>query len=237
MQASAWEAGLAVARSYAEAHGHFLPPATAVWGGDGFPIGVWAKNQRAAARKTRENAARRDAGETGLSYAGELSQERMEALDALDPGWAPQGWDVAWQRNYRLALAHTRAVGTLPTGAGELIVQGEDLGTWIAGQRAGWEQLTPAQQYLLETIGIESSGEDEAVRPVRRSQDELWERNMAAARQFRDREGHLHVPRQHREEVDGELLGLGSFIANARRRAAKLSPERRADLEDLGMRW
>ncbi|EPD54448.1 hypothetical protein HMPREF1211_08570 [Streptomyces sp. HGB0020] len=236
-QASAWEAGLAVAESYAGAHGHFLPPATAVWGGDGFPIGVWAKNQRAAARKTRENAARRDAGETGLSYAGELSPERMEALDAIDPGWAPQGWDVAWQRCYRLTLAHTRAGGTLPTAAGELIVQGEDLGAWISAQKAGWEQLTPVQKFLLETVGVDPADAGEAARSGRRSQDERWAVNLAAARQFHTREGHLHVPRKHVELVDGEEIGLGSFISNARRRAGKLSVERRAALEALGMRW
>ncbi|MGW3290004.1 Helicase associated domain protein, partial [Streptomyces sp. NPDC001002] len=55
VHASAWDAGLEVARSYAAVHGHFLPPASAVWGGDGFPIGVWAKNQRAAARRTQHN--------------------------------------------------------------------------------------------------------------------------------------------------------------------------------------
>ncbi|MFE3637263.1 Helicase associated domain protein [Streptomyces sp. NPDC059168] len=60
---------------------------------------------------------------------------------------------------------------------------------------------------------------------------------MAAAQQLHAGEGHLTVPRQHREEVNGELLGLGSFAANARRRAAKLSPERRAALDQLGMRW
>ncbi|MFD3838567.1 helicase associated domain-containing protein [Streptomyces sp. NPDC058642] len=43
VHASAWEAGLAVARDYTAVHGHFLPPSSAVWGGDGFPIGVWAK--------------------------------------------------------------------------------------------------------------------------------------------------------------------------------------------------
>ncbi|MGW7210887.1 helicase associated domain-containing protein, partial [Streptomyces sp. NPDC054837] len=49
--------------------------------------------------------------------------------------------------------------------------------------------------------------------------------------------GHLSIPRQHREIVDGEFLGLGSFVANARRRAAKLGPERREYLNALGMRW
>ncbi|MGW1364770.1 helicase associated domain-containing protein [Streptomyces chartreusis] len=58
---------------------------------------------------------------------------------------------------------------------------------------------------------------------------------MAAARQFHVHVGHLHVPCQHREEADGEQLGLGSFVANARRRAAKLSPERRAALDALDM--
>ncbi|GHE76335.1 MULTISPECIES: hypothetical protein [Streptomyces] len=37
VHASAWEAGLDVARDYAAVHGHFLPPTAAVWGRDGFP--------------------------------------------------------------------------------------------------------------------------------------------------------------------------------------------------------
>ncbi|WP_107121273.1 DEAD/DEAH box helicase [Streptomyces griseorubiginosus] len=235
VHASAWDAGLAVARDYAAVHGHCLPGATVVW--DGYPLGTWLKNQRAAAKKTRENAVRRANGEAGISSAGELSESRMEALAEIDPGWAPEGWDVAWQRCYRLTRAHVQAGGALPARAGEVIVQGEDLGAWVAGQRVGWDRLMPAQQYLLESVGVEPLGEDEAVVPVRRSQDELWERNMAAARQFHAREGHLTVPRQHREDVDGELLGLGAFISNARRRAAKLSPERRDALSALGMRW
>ncbi|MGV9350171.1 helicase associated domain-containing protein [Streptomyces spiralis] len=60
---------------------------------------------------------------------------------------------------------------------------------------------------------------------------------MAAARQFHSHEGHLVVPRKHVEDVDGEPVGLGQFVNNARRRAATLSPQRRADLDALGMRW
>jgi len=37
--------------------------------------------------------------------------------------------------------------------------------------------------------------------------------------------------------VDGEEIKLGAFLDNTRRRAAKLSPERRAELDHLGMRW
>ncbi|MET9914612.1 Helicase associated domain protein [Streptomyces sp. NPDC006476] len=233
VQASAWETGLAVARSYAATHGHFLPAASVVW--DDFPIGVWAKNQRAAARKTYQNAARREAGEVGVPSAGELSESRLEALADIDPGWCP-AWDIAWQRSYRLTLTHLRAGGALPTAAGQLIVQGEDLGAWVAGQKAAWPQLTPAQAYLLETLGVDPD-DAQGARPGPRSQDERWAINLAAARQFHAREGHLRPARKHVEVVDGEEIKLGAFLDNTRRRAAKLSPERRADLDHLGMRW
>jgi len=65
--------------------------------------------------------------ETGVSYAGELSQERREALDETDPGWCPE-WDITWQRDVRLLLAHRKAGGVLPARTGEVVVQGEDLG-------------------------------------------------------------------------------------------------------------
>ncbi|WP_260470502.1 helicase associated domain-containing protein [Streptomyces sp. RP5T] len=237
VHASAWEAGLDVARDYAAVHGHFLPPTTAVWGGDGFPIGVWAKNMRAAARRSRENAVRRANGETGISSVGELSESRMETLAEIDPGWAPEGWDIAWQRCYRLTRAHVQAGGVLPDRAGEVIVQGEDLGVWVAGQRTGWDRLVSAQQYLLETIGLEPAGEGEAVGPVRRSQDDRWAANLAAVRQFREREGHVLVPRKAIEHVDEVPHKIGAFLDNCRRRVGGMSAERRAELAALGFEW
>ncbi|MFF0143624.1 Helicase associated domain protein [Streptomyces sp. NPDC005227] len=235
VHASAWDAGLDVARSYAAVHGHFLPAASVVW--ESFPLGVWAKNQRAAARKAVENAERRAAGETGLSYAGELSESRMEALAEIDPGWSP-AWEIGWQRSYRLALSHVRAGGELPAVSGELVVQGEDLGAWVAGQRVGWERLMPAQRFLLESIGVEAPADGEAVvGPVRRTQGDRWAANVAAARQFHAREGHLRPARKHVELVDGEETKLGAFVDNARRRAGTLSEQRRAELDELGMRW
>lgn len=234
VHSSAWDAGLDVARSYAAVHGHFLPAVSVVW--DAFPLGVWAKNQRAAARKAAENAERRAAGDAGLSYAGELSESRGEALAEVDPGWCP-AWEIGWQRSYRLALAHVRAGGELPGLGGELVVQGEDLGAWVVAQQAGWEQLMPAQRFLLESIGVEGSADGEVVESVRRTQDARWVANLAAARQFRAREGHLRVPRKVVEVVDGEQIKLGAFLDNTRRRAGRLSEQRRAALDGLGMRW
>ncbi|MFF4838258.1 helicase associated domain-containing protein [Streptomyces sp. NPDC001315] len=70
-----------------------------------------------------------------------------------------------------------------------------------------------------------------------RSQDARWAANLAAARQFHACEGHLTVPRKAVEMVDGEEHKLGAFLDHVRCRAGKLSPQRRADLEALGMRW
>jgi hypothetical protein len=236
---SAWDTafteGLTVARTWAATHGHLLPPTTAVW--EDFPIGTWTKNQRAAARKTLQNTERRAGGETGISSVGELPESRMEALEAIDPGWCP-AWEIGWQRCFRLTLARIQTGGTLPTGPGEVIVQGEDLGAWATGQRTGWDRLLPAQQWLLaNALGIDPADETEQP-PARRTQADRWATHLAAARQFHTRENHLHVPRKHLEHMeDGTEVKLGGWLDNTRRRATKLAPERRAELDELGMRW
>jgi hypothetical protein len=127
-----------------------------------------------------------------------------------------------------------KAGGHLPTGPGEVIVQGEDLGAWIAGQRAGWDKLVPAA-----VLGGDARGRSRAERAAACAP--LTGCGVGAEHcggpQFHAREGHLRVPRQHVETVDGEALRLGSFVDNSRHRAAKLGAERRNDLEALGMRW
>jgi hypothetical protein len=60
---------------------------------------------------------------------------------------------------------------------------------------------------------------------------------MTAARQFHAREGHLPPSGKAVEGVDGVEHKIGMFLDNARRRADKLSPQRRAELNALGMRW
>lgn len=65
-----------------------------------------------------------------------------------------------------------------------------------------------------------------------------WARSLRAAQQFRDREGHLTVPRTHIETIvdDGQEypIKLGVWLSNQRRRRAKLTPDRVAALEALG---
>lgn len=111
--------------------------------------------------------------------------------------------------------------------------------------RYGWEQLTTAQQYLLEhALGLGPAREE------RRTQVDKWMLNLRAAQAFHAREGHLRVPRKHEEQLAGEEAGgaqetaegfgsikLGMWVANVRKRAGKLTPERRAALDAIGMEW
>ncbi|WP_371098562.1 helicase associated domain-containing protein [Streptomyces sanglieri] len=243
-QEAAWADGVAVAKQYAAAHGHFLPPTSATW--EGHPIRVWAKNARAAARRARENEELRAASRPVTSAASAMTGARQDELDAIDPGWCPV-WDTGWQRCYRLVHKHVQAGGTPPEAAGDVVVQGKDLGRWVTAQRFGWEQLLPVQQWILEnTLKITPAGEDE--RPVKQTQDTKWAPNLAAARQFHAREGHLRVPRKHVEHPEGlggrqggvdggVVVKLGIWLDNARKRAAKLPEQRRTDLDQLGMPW
>ncbi|MGW2354163.1 helicase associated domain-containing protein [Actinacidiphila glaucinigra] len=75
-----------------------------------------------------------------------------------------------------------------------------------------------------------------------RTQADKWAVNLRAARQFHAREGALQAPRKHVErltEPDETVTDakLGQFVDNARRRADKLTEDRRAQLTELGMRW
>ncbi|WP_329595178.1 hypothetical protein OG298_01880 [Streptomyces sp. NBC_01005] len=159
---------------------------------EGHPIGVRAENARAAVRRARENEELRAAGLPVPSAAGAMTEARRDELDAIDPGWCPV-WDTGWQRCFRLVQIHVQAGGTLPEAAGDVVVQGEDLGRWVTAQRYGWEQLLPVQRWILEnTLKVAPAGEDE--RPVKQTQDAKWAANLAAARQFHAREGHLRVP-------------------------------------------
>ncbi|MET8747846.1 helicase associated domain-containing protein [Streptomyces sp. NPDC004728] len=83
----------------------------------------------------------------------------------------------------------------------------------------------------------------------------MWAVKLRAARQFHAREGHLRVPRKHVEHLEGSAEGttgpasrqagagepvpvrLGTWLDNVRKRAGKLTEQRRADLNHLGMRW
>ncbi|WP_189986815.1 DEAD/DEAH box helicase [Streptomyces capoamus] len=247
----AWEEGLAAARGWAAEAGHLLAPTDATY--QGYRVGIFLKNARAAARKAAGIEQRRAEGLPVGSAAGALSQERREQLEDIDPAWCPV-WPVEWQRAFHLTRQHLQAGGELPSQPGDVVRQGEDLGRWVRSVRLGWDKLTGAQQWMCEQVlGIKPAGEDEKPKP-QRSQADKWALNLAAARQYYQREGHLRVPRKHVERIigdsgdgnrDGKSEGqqeereikLGAWVSNQRSRAATLTPERVEQLSAIGMRW
>ncbi|QKW66151.1 Helicase associated domain protein (plasmid) [Streptomyces sp. NA03103] len=235
----AWEEGLSAARGWAAEHGHLLAPLDATF--QGYRVGIFLKNARAAARKAQEIEQRRAEGLPVQSSAGALPDERREQLEDIDASWCPS-WPVTWQRCFHLVRMHLDAGEALPTTADEVLRQGEDLGRWVQSVRLGWDQLTTVQQWMCEhVLGITPATEDEKPSP-RRTQAEKWAMNYQAAKQFYEREGHLQVPRKWVERIIGEdqeekELRLGAWIGNQRSRAATLSPERVEQLSEIGMRW
>lgn len=247
----AFEEGLSAVRAWADEHGHALAPRDAV-GPEGFGVGEWLHNARAAARRAEENERRHAEGlPVPASGAWEMNPERRDALEDIDPSWCP-AWSTGWQRRFHLTRTHLQTAGELPTAPGDVVVQGEDLGRWVAAQPRGWDKLAPAQQWMLEEVlGIEAPAEDEKPAAARLTRAQVWELNLTAAHQYREREGHLNVPRKHIETVvvmavaedsadstdssTEHRMPLGKFIDNCRSR--KLAPERHAELDALGMRW
>ncbi|MFI1719174.1 Helicase associated domain protein [Streptomyces litmocidini] len=237
----AWEEGLSAARGWAEVNGHLLAPLDATH--QGYRVGTWLKNARAAARRAQELEQRQAEGLPVESWAGALSAERREQLEDIDPSWCP-AWPVEWQRAFHLVRLHLEeAGGTLPTEPGEVMHQGEDLGRWVRAQRLGWDKLTTVQQWMCEQVlGITPATEEEKPTP-RRTQADKWALNYQAAKQFFEREGHLRVPRKHVEQIvvgkdqEERELRLGAWVGNQRSRAATLSPERAELLSAIGMRW
>ncbi|MET8956279.1 Helicase associated domain protein [Streptomyces sp. NPDC004533] len=240
----AWEEGLAAARGWAAETGHLLAPLDATH--QGYRVGIWLKNARAAARRAADIEQRHAEGLPVGSSAGALSEERREQLEDIDPAWCPT-WPVEWQRAFHLTRHHLEQGGELPTEPDKVLAQSEDLGRWVRSVRLGWDNLTGVQQWMCEHIlGIQPATDHEKPKP-RRTQADKWALNYAAAKQYYEREGHLRVPRKHVERIvvgDGDggdqeerELRLGAWISNQRNRAATLTPERIEQLTAINMRW
>jgi hypothetical protein len=172
---------------------------------DDFPLGRWLATQRTRAET--------------------LTAERTAALTALDQWWNPP-WPITWQRAYHAAR---RQAEMEPAAA--------PAGQWLTAQRARVDELHPQQRRLLKDVGL---GLPDAPVPDREdswlpARERAFRRGVAAARSFREREGHLNVPQRHIEEIGGDRVRLGQWLSNLSRRRSSLSPQRQAALAELGL--
>ncbi len=232
---------LAAARAYHAIHGHIVPPREAVI--DGVAVGEWLHNCR-----------RKD----GLGKKKETADARRAALAAIDKHWNPS-WPLAWQRGY---AAFKQLVGeeeTLPVVSPGVLVDGVDVGRWLADQFEQWEELSEEQRELLTdlhaTPPVPDADQESASEWVPRPVPGLakltaFERGVAALEQYRERTGQVVVPRQHVEvlhpdpadaQPDGAVgevsIRLGVWVSNTKVRRAKLSGQQLALLAALGLEW
>ncbi|MFF4508384.1 Helicase associated domain protein [Streptomyces sp. NPDC001401] len=168
--------------------------------------------------------------------------EWKTALEALDEDWNPE-WPAEWQRHYaalRELLRDEDQTDVLPG----VTVHGMDVGKWLTKQRqhATWTTLKTGQRERLEAIGIAPLPLDQetSVKPSKTASG-AFERGIAALAQYKEREGHLTVPRGHVETIviDGQehAIKLGVFLSNTKSRRAKLTAEKLQALADLGLNW
>ncbi len=229
---AAFSEGLAASAAWAaDHHVGLAAPADAMHGD--YPVGKFLSNNRAAARRAEALARHQNEGTTAPdSGTTPLTDLRRQAFEDIDPGWCPP-WPIDWQRNFRLAWHQLQTCGALPSQVGELVVDGADIGKWLAAQSRSFGKLTVTQQWML--TGVLRFKPPTVPRKVNRAEQRKV--NLAAARQFHAREGHLDVPRTHREVVDGTEVGLGSWINNTRARQASQPADLQDALTALGMRW
>ncbi|AZM57365.1 helicase [Streptomyces sp. WAC 01529] len=228
----AWENKLAALRSYHRATGHVAPRQDAVWGeGEAMvPIGQHMANLR---RKG------------GLGKAPKRAEERAKQLTAIDPDWNCP-WPLNWQRHYRILTDLADADGHLPHIAPGVLMDGDDIGTWLARQREAstWKLLSTEQQQRLSKLGVQPAEAPAATRATKGKAQQAFQRGLAALAQWVEREGaDRPVPRGAIVEVtvDGETepvpVKLGVWVSNTKSRWDKLASEQQAALAALGVPW
>ncbi|MGW6879575.1 Helicase associated domain protein [Streptomyces goshikiensis] len=237
----AWEAKLAVLRSYRRATGHLAPRQDAVWGEDDemVPIGQHMANLR---RKGAKN---------GLGKNPDRAAERAAQLASVDKDWNCP-WPLDWQRHHRVLADLADADGVLPHIAPGVVFDGDDIGKWLQQQKqpANWVRLLPEQQERLTALGImgaEAPSPAPAATSATKGQSkaqQAFQRGLDALTQWVEREGaHRPVPRAHGEEiaVEGEaepvVVKLGVWVSNTKTRRHKLTQEQLDALRSLGVDW
>ncbi|MFJ9174899.1 Helicase associated domain protein [Streptomyces sp. NPDC102360] len=170
--------------------------------------------------------------------------EWKQALEDVDAYWNPS-WPLPWQRHY----AALRALVGDEEGRAEVLpgvtVHGMDIGKWLARQRqpAVWRGFQDGQRVLLERLGITPVEQPEQAGPAKssRAPSSAFEKGVRALGQYKERTGSVVIPRGHVEAVvvDGQeyAVRLGVWAMNQKSRRAKLTADKLATLEALGLEW
>jgi hypothetical protein len=157
------------------------------------------------------------------SNRSRMTDARRERLQSV-PGWSWNAVKDSWMEHLELLRAYAAREGDTNVPV-DYVEGGLKLGQWTRLRRREHKKLSSERQAVLESIPGWFWG---------RKADHIWERKFSLLRQYADREGHAHPPYDHLE--DGEKLG--QWVVTQRSERTKISPERRARLEELrGWTW
>ena len=209
---AAWEKGFASAQKYRTEHGDLLVPVRYRDKND-FALGEWIVYNRQR------------------YLGGNLTQNRIERLEAIGMVWSTS--NDLWEQNYAAATQYYLEHGDLEVPIKYETPSGFGLGVWLGAQRAAHKagELPQEQLERLDALGMDWTNRN----------DRKWMSLYDVAAAYYHEHGNLNVPSEY-VTPDGVLLG--KWVARQRyaylnpdRSSARVTPERTALLDKLGMVW
>lgn len=209
---AAWEKGFASAQKYRTEHGDLLVPVRYRDKND-FALGEWIVYNRQR------------------YLGGNLTQNRIERLEAIGMVWSTS--NDLWEQNYAAATQYYLEHGDLEVPIKYETPSGFGLGVWLGAQRAAHKagELPQEQVERLDALGMDWTNRN----------DRKWMSLYDVAAAYYHEHGNLNVPSEY-VTPDGVLLG--KWVARQRyaylnpdRSSARITPERKALLDKLGMVW
>lgn len=209
---AAWEKGFASAQKYRSEHGDLLVPVRYRDKND-FALGEWIVYNRQR------------------YLGGNLTQNRIERLEAIGMVWSTS--NDLWEQNYAAATQYYLEHGDLEVPIKYETPSGFGLGVWLGAQRAAHKagELPQEQVERLDALGMDWTNRN----------DRKWMSLYDVAAAYYHEHGNLNVPSEY-VTPDGVLLG--KWVARQRyaylnpdRSSARVTPERKALLDKLGMVW
>ena len=209
---AAWEKGFASAQKYRTEHGDLLVPVRYRDKND-FALGEWIVYNRQR------------------YLGGNLTQNRIERLEAIGMVWSTS--NDLWEQNYAAATQYYLEPGDLEVPIKYETPSGFGLGVWLGAQRAAHKagELPQEQVERLDALGMDWTNRN----------DRKWMSLYDVAAAYYHEHGNLNVPSEY-VTPDGVLLG--KWVARQRyaylnpdRSSARVTPERKALLDKLGMVW
>lgn len=221
-----WQERYDLALAYKTEHGDLEIPSVYKTA-DGVWLGSWVSRQRQVLN----------------SGSSALSSERRKLLRILfkgerrpsDPA-ADHGTvrEANWERNFRSAARYARKYKHLLVPASYVDSDGVRLGVWVSNLRAARKnrpdsyQVTPAHIKKLNSIGM-----------VWDARDAKWGTAYQQAKAYYKAHGNLHAAANYKSDETG--FCLGDWLRRMREwdttHDPKLTPERRAMLDKIGMEW